>query len=194
MTTLIKHFVSVIFLVILLIGCNKTNHINTVSELKEYVNDPSKGFIKSYSDNNYRIDVSYKPAICVFNNEKDTTISKYEINEDLLYFYISISLDNKELIYSYAQRMHEYITKMTVESKDMLYLVNENQDTIFPVDVQFVRTFGLSKSTKLLAIYNDYNMTNGNFNFVIDYNFLKLNDLKFPFLKEDFDNISNLNI
>lgn len=145
-------------------GC-KGEYDSQSDGLNNEFNNIENEFTQLKKVNGISISLIYKPTDLMVRQEIDNLKSETKINQDsiekkyskCLYFLLSYSKDNNELLSTIRTSRNQFNNiqnMLTFNMSDMVVLTNENNDTIPIVDYNFTRTYGLSKSTSLLFVFD----------------------------------------
>ncbi len=185
-------FLFLIFFVTLMtiFSCQKT--FKSKEEYSDYINDVDNGFSQIKEVNGVKIIVTFKPSdllVCQevenknFSKEKTDSIRlKYN---NLLYFILSYSKDDKEILSTIESRsqFNEIQNKLTFKMNENVSLVNNFKDTIPLQDYNFTRTYGMSKTSTLLFVFrkNDKIENSNQLNFILSDIGIGIGNLEFKF-------------
>lgn len=146
-----------------LISCKKDIDLEK-DELIDYVKNEENGFSQTKEINGVTINLTYRPTDLMVSQEMSNLINEKKINPDSvknkyknnLYFVLSYSRDNKEILSTITRSREEFNTVQNTLTFDMLNkvsLVNQDKDTIRLLDYNFPRTYGMSRATSLLFVF-----------------------------------------
>ena len=145
------------------IGCKKEVNLEK-SELIDYVNNEDNGFSQTKEINGVKMNLTYRPTDLMVYQEMSNLGNEKKINEDSiknkyknnLYFILSYGRDNKEILSTITKSREEFNAIQNTLTFDMLNkvsLVNQDRDTIRLIDYNFPRTYGMSRATSLLFVF-----------------------------------------
>jgi hypothetical protein len=89
----------------------------------------------------------------VSKTEIDSLRKKYN---KYLYFNLSMSRNNKELLSTTPQNRNEFgamVSQLAFEMGNKVHLFTENRDTIEIADFVYPRMYGMSKATTIMFVY-----------------------------------------
>jgi hypothetical protein len=152
-----------LFILLSIISCKKEIQAEK-SDLIEYIKDEENGLSQTKQINGITMNVTYRPTKLMVYQEIENKVQKNTINEDsitnkyknFLYFILSYSKDNKELLSTIGSSRESFNNVQNILTFDMINrvaLVNEKKDTIRLIDYNFPRTYGISRSNNLLFIF-----------------------------------------
>ncbi len=166
---MVKNSLVVFLLVLFVSSCDKK--FDAVEEINDYIKDANHGFSQTKIINGIKINLTYKPsevvAINEFKNSNYSEKRKDSIKKNYnkyLYFLLSYSKDDKEILSTIPQSREEFNSiqnTLTFEMNDKVTLTNNSQDTIPFIDSNFSRTYGFARSTNILLIFEKNKDFNG---------------------------------
>ena len=149
-----------VFILFLLFSC-KPDSLSK-KELTAFVSDEENGLKKSIDLGNIKVEVFYKPADLMVHQEIShdvidiTALSALrEKYKNYYYFIVSLSSDNKDALQQTGDRYGELIQTLSFRMNDYVTLTTPTMDTIPVRDFILNRTYGLSKSTDLLFVFDN---------------------------------------
>ncbi len=166
-----------LLLLVLLISCsNKT--FNTEEELWTYLRDESNGFVQQKAVNGYNFSLVYKPTDLLVKQELSDDTSAEDVKKlrekygQYLYFNLSMSKDNKELLSAAPKTRNEFgamINQLAFGIGDKVHLFTQEKDTIALADFVYPRMYGMSRSTDILLVYprEEHKLIGGDLSFTI---------------------------
>ena len=144
-----------------LIGCkNKT--FNTEKELWEYLKNEENGYIQHKNINGYDFTLLYKPTDVLVKQELDDEMSTEKVSalrekySRYMYFNISMSKNNKELLSTAPHNRNEFgamVNQLAFGMGNKAHLYTQQKDTIELADFIYPRMYGMSQSTDILFVY-----------------------------------------
>ncbi len=153
-----------IFKIVLLLciwGCSSKS-FDSKEELWEYIRKEDHGYLQTKSVNGYDFSLLYKPTDLLVEQElgDDKTIDKVE---DLrtkyrkyLYFTLSMSKDNKELLSVTPKSRQEFgamVNELAFGMGKKVHLLSPKKDTLELLDYVYPRMYGMSRNTSMLFVY-----------------------------------------
>jgi hypothetical protein len=156
-----KFLLYLIFVAI--VGCKK-DYDAEKTELIDYVKNEDNGFAQTKEINGVKINLTYRPTDLMVSQEMSNYGSEKKINLDSIknkykrniYFVLSYSRDNKEILSTISSSREDFNAVQKTLTFDMLNkvsLINQDKDTIRIIDYNFPRTYGMSRATSLLFIF-----------------------------------------
>ncbi|HEX8269341.1 MAG TPA: hypothetical protein VF581_05575 [Flavobacterium sp.] len=157
--------------------------------MKNFVMDESTGYTNTKTVNGVKFTLTYNPTDLMIKREirDDSTANnirrlreKYRRN---LYFNLSISKNNQELLTDVIPRKQQYVEmvdQLLFNMKDKVHLISGEKDTIPMTDYIYPRMYGMAQSTTILIVYpRDEKLLKGNeFDFIVDDIGLETGDIK----------------
>ncbi len=158
---MVRNSLFLLTLLMLVSSCAKT--FDTVEEMNEYIQDVDNGFSQTKIINGVRINLTYKPTELMVLQEisnknysekqKDSLRNKYN---KYIYFILSYSKDEKEILSTLTTSREQFNTVQNTLSFRMnqnTSLINNKNDTVPLIGYNFPRTYGMSRSTNLLFVF-----------------------------------------
>jgi hypothetical protein len=153
---------SICFLVLLfsLISCTTT--FDSEAEMMEYIADESNEYRYSKNVNGVDYTLQYRPTDLLVKQELgdkadkklvDSLRSKYS---KYLYFNLSMSFNNKELLSSVAGDRSKFgalVTDLAFGMYEKVHLISPTKDTIALTDFIYPRIYGMTSSTTIMLVY-----------------------------------------
>jgi hypothetical protein len=152
---------------ITLSSCTKEN-FTSKEELLEFVTNPENGYLQEKQVNGIKYNLLYKPTDLLVAQELRDSFSMDDVSrlrkkyDPYLYFNLSMSLKNQELLTSLAGDRSKFGAMVNTLAFDMdryVHLYTEKKDTIPLADFVYPRMYGMSKSTDLLFVYPNDELT-----------------------------------
>ncbi len=195
-----------LLLVLMILGCtNKT--FNTEKELWPYLKNEKNGYIQHKNINGYDFTLVYKPTDLLvqqeLGNETDAETAETSSGQRIsalrekynkyMYFSLSISRNNKELLSTAPNNRNEFgamVNQLAFGMSDKVHLFTQQKDTIALADFIYPRMYGMSRSTDILFVYprEKKQLTKEYLNFTIEDLGLYTGEVKF---KVSVKNINN---
>ena len=194
----VKLFYTLLFFTIL-IGCGRKSI--TDKELLDYALDADNGLLQREEKSNTVLEMYYKPKELVMKQEllgisDAKTIADVTARFDSLdYFVLRLARAGKEIETSYAsdpQRFNDVINYLSYYMAEDLSLIND-RDTVPVLDIVYVRGFGATDATSVMAVFNSKLKTKDGIAKVV-FNDQKLGTglNEFEFNTDDIKNIPSL--
>ncbi|WP_010518696.1 hypothetical protein [Croceivirga radicis] len=151
----------IIVAISLLAGCN-TKTFETKEELWSYLKNPENGYQQAKTINGVTYSLTFKPTDLLVKQELNSTYSKEDVESlrtkyrDYLYFILSISTNNQEILSKKVSNRAEFgamVSQLAFGMGDKVNLITFNKDTLDLLDYVYPRMYGMSNSTDLLLVY-----------------------------------------
>jgi len=142
-------------------SCNRKS-FNSEEEFLTYLKEKPNGYIQHKNVNGYDFTLMYRPTDLLvkqelLNNIKDKSLKELRAKyKGYLYFNLSISKNNKELLSSVPKDLNEFsgLTRQLIFNMDgKVNLFNNKKDTIKIIDYVYPRPYGMNHSTTIMFIY-----------------------------------------
>lgn len=173
---------------------------NSKEDLLTYLKDDSNGYIKYKNVNGYDFTLMYRPTDLLVEQElynlkekpQDITLLRKKY-KDYLYFNLSISKNNEELLSAVPNTMSEFsrlVSQLTFNMDTKVHLYNNKKDTIPMLDYVYPRMYGMAKSTTMMFIYprSKTVLQEDHINFTIQDFGLYTGEVKFKILVNQINN------
>ena len=157
-----KNIFSTVFLVyFLLLSCSE-REFNTEAELVTHIQDESNEFLQQKIVNGIKFSLLYRPTDLLVkqelgNSKNDASIDKLrERYGKYLYFNLSMSYNNKELLSAVPKDRNEFgqmVNDLAFGMDQKTHLFTKKKDTIEIVDFIYPRMYGMSNSTTIMLVY-----------------------------------------
>ncbi len=127
-----------------------------------FLKDESNGYIQHKNINGYDFTVMYRPTDLLVEQELENSNDNKQVKQlreqygEYLYFNLSISKNNKELLSSIPKDLSQFsglVNQLTFEMDSKVCLLNLQKDTIQLLDFVYPRLYGMSNSTTMMFIY-----------------------------------------
>lgn len=150
-----------LFFLIFFFSCNK-NTFNTQEELLAFLNKEQNGYIHHKMVNGIDFTLLYKPTDLLIKQELGYNIQSDSIKSirkrcnRYLYFSLSMSRNSQELLSSFAKNRGEFgamVNQLAFGMEDKIHLFTQSKDTLGMVDYVYPRMYGMSRSTKILFVF-----------------------------------------
>jgi hypothetical protein len=188
MRNMIRNSLLLLILLLIVSSCNKT--FDTVEEMNDYIKDEDNGY--NYTKTVMGVDyvLQYRPTDLLVKQElsekhNDTLVKQLrEKYNKYLYFNLSMSKNNQELLNSVAQNKAKFgqmVNDLAFGMEEKVHLYTPEKDTLAMADFIYPRMYGMSNSTSIMIVYpreKEY-MNQDYLNFVIEDLGLDTGDIKF---------------
>lgn len=188
----------VVLIIVLVYSCNHISFENQ-TEMMNYLKDQSNGFVQHKTINKVDFNLMYRPTDLMVNQEvRSNNFKSKKIVDSLrdkysnyIYFNLSISKNNKELLSVIPRNTNEFSVlsnKLSFDMGDNVFLYTKEKDTLEMIDYIYPKMYGASNSTKMLFVFDrndlklnkqdlnfsikDFGLGTGEVNFKIDYSIL----------------------
>lgn len=173
---------------LLLYSCNKT--FDSEQELMTYVLDESNGYVQHKTVNGVDFTLMYRPIDLLVQQELDDNTSKESIMalrekfKSHIYFNLSISKNNKELLSAVPKNENEFgamVNQLSFEMDERVHLFTKSKDTIEMTDFIYPRMYGMSRSTNMMFIFprDKKQLAEAYLNFTVEDLGLRTGEVKF---------------
>ena len=146
-------------ILITLFSCQK-KEFDSLEGLNSYVAEEENGLKYSKTVNGINYVLQYRPTDVLVHQElsaeKGQSIEKLRGKyKDQLYFNLSMSMNNKELLSNVGdrQKFADLVNELLFNMDERVYLVGSSKDTIPLIDFVYPRMYGMSPSTTILLVY-----------------------------------------
>ncbi len=151
----------IILLALLLFSCNQRT-FDSKEELLQYITNPKSGYLQKKSVNGIDISLMYRPTDLLVDQElrglqdKKTIDSLRDKYDNYLYFNLSLSKNNEELLSTVPKNRNEFgaiVNQLAFGMDQKIHLYTRKKDTIPMLDYVYPRMYGMSDNTSLLLVY-----------------------------------------
>ena len=128
-----------------------------------YIEDEKNGYFQTKSVNGYDFSLMYRPTDLLVKQElADTKVTAEELRKlrekykKYLYFNLSMSRNNKELLSTAAKNRNEFgamVNQLAFGMDQKVHLFTQSKDTIALADFIYPRMYGMSRATTILFVY-----------------------------------------
>ncbi len=146
-------------ILITLFSCQK-KEFDSLEGLNSYVAEEENGLKYSKTVNGINYVLQYRPTDVLVHQElsaeKGQSIEKLRGKyKDQLYFNLSMSMNNKELLSNVGdrQKFADLVNELLFNMDERVYLVGSSKDTIPLIDFVYPRMYGMYPSTTILLVY-----------------------------------------
>ena len=147
--------------ILLTISCsNKT--FESTEELWNYVKDPKNEYLHTKTVNGVDFSIVYKPTDLLVEQELSDPITANKVDslrkkyDQYLYFNLSMSKNNKELLSNVAGNKQQFgamVNQLAFGMEQKVHLYTPQKDTIALADYIYPRMYGMSGATTILLVY-----------------------------------------
>jgi hypothetical protein len=160
---LMQKMLSVLFLGVLLMGCQGHKTFENEADLLMYIQDEQNGYLQHKTINGVKYTLLYRPTDLLVKHELGdslanasqllTTREKYK---NYLYFNLSMSMHNKELLSVAPKNQNEFgamVHQLAFGMNEKVHLFTQQKDTIELADYIYPRMYGMSRATTMMFVY-----------------------------------------
>lgn len=151
----------VFFVLLIIVSCSNKN-FDSVQEMTKYISDEDNGLRYSKTINGVEYSLQYRPTDLVVNQELVDKKNEKEISSlrekysKYMYFNLSMSLNNKELLSNVVRNKAKFgqmVNNLAFEMDQKVHLFTKEKDTIKMADFVYPRMYGMTNSTSLMIVY-----------------------------------------
>ncbi len=190
--------------VLSLFGCS-SNTFDSKEELLEYIKNEDHGFILKKNINGVDFSLLYKPTDLLVMQDLGEDRSKGRIDslrdkyKDYMYFNLSMSVNNKELLSVVPQNRNEFgamVNQLAFGMGEKVHCYTNNKDTIPLTDYVYPRMYGMSNNTSILFVFPKTEEVNNaeQLYFTIEDIGMNTGEVKFKFLNNTLQQEPKLGI
>lgn len=149
--------------VLLLLGSCTSKTFKDKASLWTYLRDTDHGYVHEKRVNGYDFSLLYKPTDILVAQElgDDTSDTKKvealrEKYKQYIYFTLSMSKDNKELLSATPKNRQEFgamVHQLAFRMNEKVHVFTSKKDTLELLDYIYPRMYGMSNSTSMLFVY-----------------------------------------
>ncbi|WP_299600618.1 hypothetical protein [uncultured Aquimarina sp.] len=156
-----KQTIYIILTTLLLTSCS-SGTFDSKEELWEYINDPKNGYIHTKTVNGVDFSLVYKPTDILVDQELSGQATAKEIDSlrnkyrEYLYFNLSMSKNNKELLSNVAGNKQQFgamVNQLAFGMEQKIHFYTPKKDTVEIADYIYPRMYGMSGATTILLVY-----------------------------------------
>ncbi|WP_299158448.1 hypothetical protein [uncultured Tenacibaculum sp.] len=151
----------VLLIGILLSSCG-TQSFDTKEEMWSYLRDADHGYLQEKNVNNYDFSLLYKPTDLLvlqelgeLKDQEKVTVLREKYSK-YLYFTLSMSRNNKELLSTTPRNRQEFgrmVNELAFGMDKKVHVFTQKKDTLALLDYVYPRMYGMSKATTMLFVY-----------------------------------------
>lgn len=188
MLSMIKNKLLPFILLLFISSCNKS--FDTQEEMNDYIQDEDNGYHYKKTVSGVDYVLQYRPTDLLVKQELTEKNSPSEIEKlrkqynKYLYFNLSMSKNNQELLNSVAQdkaKFGQMVNDLAFGMEEKLHVYTPAKDTLALADFIYPRMYGMSNSTSIMIVYprDEKYLKQDYLNFVIEDLGLNTGDVKF---------------
>jgi hypothetical protein len=183
---------------ITIVSCNRPMKQD---KLMKYISEPKHGLLQEKKTNGIIFMAIYRPSDLMAAQElrayssysRQFADSIKAIYNKYLYFLISMSYNNQELLNSLSgnqQQFGEMVNRLSFEMNDYILLTTSNNDTLKLIDYSYPRMYGTGTSTDLLFAFERFQLGQAGELYLKLSDFgIKTGDVVFTFKSGDLHNV-----
>lgn len=154
-------WISCFFLIFQVVSCNQ-NEFRDKQSLTKFLHKEENGLVVKKKVNECDLTLLAKPTDLIVLQELGDSYSEEDVQrlrekyDPYLFFILSISCNNKELLDESALRNGTFSKILNTLSFDMgeRAFISTGKDSIFPVEALFSRSYGMSPSSDILFAFS----------------------------------------
>lgn len=193
------------FLGVSLMGCQDHKIFKNIDDLTVYVQDEQNGYKQKKIVYGFEFSLMYRPTdLLVYQEIGSKKINSKQLNKlrnkyaDFMYYNLSISKNNKELLSTIPKNRNEFgtmVNQLNFGMREKVHLMTQNKDTIELIDFMYPRMFGMSRSTTLMFVFprKDYSLENEYLTLIIEDLGIHTGQVKFQIPSKKIKNEPQLN-
>ncbi|CAL2065077.1 hypothetical protein [Tenacibaculum sp. 190524A05c] len=156
-----KNNILILILTIIFMSCSSKS-FDDKEKLWEYLRDSENGYLHTKNVNGYDFSIVYKPTDLMVTQELGQEYTKEDVEKfrkkykKYIYFTLSMSRDNKELLSSTPKNRQEFgamVNNLAFGMGEKVHVYTTKKDTLELLDYVYPRMYGMSKSTDMLFVY-----------------------------------------
>ena len=156
----VNHFFSVLLIVCFCSCVSKT--FDSKEEMWKYLRKEEHGYLQTKTVNGYDFSLLYKPTDLLVAQELGEDKQENKIKElrskyrKYLYFTLSMSKDNKELLSVTPKNRQEFgamVNELAFGMGKKVHVLSPKKDTLELLDYVYPRMYGMSRNTSMLFVY-----------------------------------------
>lgn len=156
-----SHLLLFTICIVFLYSCTQKS-FDSKDELWEFLRNDDNEYLHKKSVNGYDFSLLYKPTDILVDQELRDKYSEKEIQNlrnkysQYLYFTLSISRGNKELLSTAPKNRQEFgamVNQLAFGMGKKVHVFTPQKDTLELLDYVYPRMYGMSKSTSMLFVY-----------------------------------------
>ena len=156
-----KNKISILIFSIVFMSCSNTS-FDSKEKLWEYLRDIDNGYLHQKNVNGYDFSLLYKPTDLLVTQELSSSYTKEDVEKlrnkykNYIYFTLSMSRDNKELLSATPKNRQEFgamVNNLAFGMGEKVHVYTAKKDTLELLDYVYPRMYGMSRSTDMLFVY-----------------------------------------
>lgn len=181
------------------LNCSE-NRFESKEELLTFIKDENNNYVQQKSVNGFVFKLQYRPTdLLVLQELSNTEFTLEKVNQlrnkydKQIYFNLSISKNNKELLSATPKNRNEFntmVNQLTFGMGENVHLFTNQKDTLKLIDFVYPRMYGMSRSTTIMFVYSfeEEKLKQEYLNFTINDLVISTGEVKF---KIETDKIKN---
>ena len=171
-------------------------------ELDEYIRNTSNGLSQEKNAGNLGIKVTYKPTDLLIAQHLGDNVEESEIERlrmhygQYVYFMLDIENNGQDVLYTpttgglgFSDKLQTFAFRMN----DYVNMTTSASDTIPVADYAYNRTFGMSKNTSMMFVFNKEQIENKEWiSFNLNESGIGSGDQRFRFKTSNINNVPKL--
>lgn len=158
---LIKSIFWAMLTLLLISSCGRAE-FESSEKLLSYLQDENNGYLYTKKINNVAYTLMYRPADLLVQQELGEEYEQKSIDSlrkkygSYMYFNVSMSVNNQELLTGLAQDKNRFgamVNQLAFGMGDKVHLFNERKDTLALADYVYPRMYGMSGNTSMMFVY-----------------------------------------
>ncbi|WP_440066342.1 hypothetical protein [Tenacibaculum discolor] len=148
-------------LVLILSSCTSKT-FETKEAMWKYLQDKDHNYLQEKNVNGYDFTLLYKPTDLLVDQELGDKITREKVAElrekygRYIYFTLSMSRDNKELLSTTPRNRQEFgamVNELAFGMDKKVHVFTPKKDTLDLLDYVYPRMYGMSRATTMLFVY-----------------------------------------
>ncbi|MFY7672493.1 hypothetical protein ACOSP6_15535 [Tenacibaculum sp. MEBiC06402] len=153
--------ISILIFSIVFMSCSSKS-FDSKEKLWEYLRDIDNGYLHQKNVNGYDFSLLYKPTDLLVTQELTSSYTKEDLEKlrdkykNYIYFTLSMSRDNKELLSATPKNRQEFgamVNNLAFGMGEKVHVYTAKKDTLELLDYVYPRMYGMSRSTDMLFVY-----------------------------------------
>lgn len=188
MQSMIKNSLLLAILLLIISSCNK--NFDTVEQMNDYIKEEGNGYNYRKTVEGVDYVLQYRPTDLLVQQELGDKVDPTQVDKlrqkynKYLYFNLSMSKNNQELLNSVAQdkaKFGQMVNDLAFGMEEKVHLYTPEKDTLTMADFIYPRMYGMSNATSIMIVYpRDKKYMNQDYlNFTIEDLGLDTGEIKF---------------
>lgn len=160
MQSMIRNSFLLLILLLVISSCNK--HFDSEEQMNEYIQDEDNGYNYKKTISGVDYVLQYRPTDLLVKQELGDKIDQTQIDKlrqqyhKYLYFNLSMSKNNQELLNSVAQdkvKFGQMVNELAFGMEEKVHFYTPKKDTLEMTDFIYPRMYGMSNATSIMIVY-----------------------------------------